>query len=452
MTDSPARVLSDDELDVLELALGGALPPSALVAALRTRPADGAPTVPADAGAAGVVLTDAVLTDAENTPLARLTDPPGGTSAVEPLRPLAAAIGPQWDAAVRRPARDVRAGAGADAAAGLGLLVAEVPTREETDAAAALVAGAGPGAGPAEATESADGAGPGDVLLLVPVARRAPEPGAVGAPGLVRAAQGLAGALAERTGARVTTVVVPWSGLGDVSLDDVAAAYGTARVERLAAHRSPATAERVAALPGVRDEAVRALYPPASAAELNRAASGAHRRGAVVFFTGLSGSGKSTVARALAAELEDDGLGTTLLDGDEVRQHLSKGLGFDRASRETNVERIGYVAALVARHGGIAVAAPIAPFAAGRAHVRAMAEEAGAHFVLVHVSTPLAVCEARDRKGFYARARAGEIAEFTGISSPYEEPEDADLVIDTTDVPVPEAVDRVRRHLAPLLG
>ncbi|WP_020017702.1 adenylyl-sulfate kinase [Promicromonospora sukumoe] len=441
MTDSPARVLDDDELDVLELTLGGALPPSALVTALRARPAGDALSGAGDAGTAGVVLTDA-----ENTPLARLTDLPGGTPAVEPLRPLAAAIGPQWDAAVRRPARDVRAGVGA--AAGLGLLVTEVPTREESDAAATLVAGAGPG----EAVEPADGAGTADVLLLVPVARRAPEPGTVGAPGLVRAAQGLAGTLAERTGARVATVVVPWSGLGDVSLDDVATAYGTARVERLAAHRSPATAERVAALPGVRDEAVRALYPPASAAELTRAASGAHRRGAVVFFTGLSGSGKSTVARALAAELEDDGLGTTLLDGDEVRQHLSKGLGFDRASRETNVERIGYVAALVARHGGIAVAAPIAPFAAGRARVRALAEEAGAHFVLVHVSTPLAVCEARDRKGFYARARAGEVAEFTGISSPYEEPDDADLVIDTTDVPVPEAVDRVRRHLATLLG
>lgn len=441
MTDSPARVLSDDELDVLELALGGAIPPSALVAALRARPADGAPVSLPDAGPAGVVLTDA-----ENTPLARLTDPPGGTPAVEPLRPLAAAIGPQWDAAVRRPARDVRTGAGAVGAAGLGLLVAEVPTHEETDAAAALVSGAAPDTGPGE------GDGAGDVLLLVPVARRAPGPGAVGAPGLVRAAQGLAGTLAERTGARVGTVAVPWSGLGDISLDDVAAAYGTARVERLIAHRSPATAERVAALPGVRDEAVRALYPPASAAELTRAASGAHRQGAVVFFTGLSGSGKSTVARALAAELEDDGMGTTLLDGDEVRQHLSKGLGFDRASRETNVERIGYVAALVARHGGIAVAAPIAPFAAGRARVRALAEEAGAHFVLVHVSTPLAVCEARDRKGFYARARAGEIAEFTGISSPYEEPDDADLVIDTTDVPVPEAVDQVRRHLSALLG
>jgi len=433
MTDTPARVLSDDELDLLELALGGALPASALAAAL--------PGIPADA----------ILTDAENTPLARLTTRPGDLpAALEPLKPVAAAIGPQWDAAVRRPAREVRAGleagSGDDAENSLGLLVTEVPTREEVDAAAALAAAAGPGLG------TGAGRGTSTVLLLVPVARHAPEPGAVGAPGLVRAAQGVAGVLAERVDARVTTVVVPWSGLGGTALEDAAAAYGAARVERLAAHRSPATAESVAALPRMRDEAVRALYPPASAAEVTRAASGAHRRGAVVFFTGLSGSGKSTVARALAAELDDDGLGTTLLDGDEVRHHLSKGLGFDRESRETNVERIGYVAALVAKHGGIAVAAPIAPFAAGRAKVRALAEEAGAHFVLVHISTPLAVCEARDRKGFYAKARAGEIADFTGISSPYEEPADAELVIDTTDVPVPDAVELVRRHLATLLA
>ncbi|WP_129786534.1 adenylyl-sulfate kinase [Promicromonospora panici] len=431
MTETPVRVLSDDELDLLELALGGALPASALAAALPGTPAD------------------AILTDAENTPLARLTTRPGDLpAALEPLKPVAAAIGPQWDAAVRRPAREVRAGleagSGDDAENSLGLLVTEVPTREEVDAAAAL-ATAGPGTGPGTGSSTST------VLLLVPVARHAPEPGAVGAPGLVRAAQGLAGILAERVDARVTTVVVPWSGVGTAPLEDVAAAYGAARVETLAAHRSPATAESVAALPRVRDEAVQSLYPPASAAEVTRAASGAHRRGAVVFFTGLSGSGKSTVARALAAELDDDGLGTTLLDGDEVRHHLSKGLGFDRDSRETNVERIGYVAALVAKHGGIAVAAPIAPFAAGRAKVRALAEEAGAHFVLVHISTPLAVCEARDRKGFYAKARAGEIAEFTGISSPYEEPTDAELVIDTTDVPVPDAVETVRRHLTTLL-
>jgi sulfate adenylyltransferase len=432
MTDIPTRVLSDDELDLVELALGGALSATSLAAAL--------PGVPADV----------VLTDAENTPLARLTVRPGELPGVlEPLKPVPAAIGPQWDDAVRRPAREVRAtlgeSSGDDAGNGLALLVTEVPTREELSAALTLVSGAG--------TATATSGGAGTVLLLVPVARRAPAPGTVGAPGLVRAALGLADSLTEQAGARVTTVAVPWSGLGGTTFEQVAAAYGAARVERLAAHRSPATAERVAALPGVLDEAVRALYPPASAAEVARAAAGgAHRRGVVVFFTGLSGSGKSTVARALAAELEDDGLGTTLLDGDEVRHHLSKGLGFDRESRETNVERIGYVAALVAKHGGIAVAAPIAPFAAGRARVRTLAEEAGAHFVLVHVSTPLAVCEARDRKGFYAKARAGEIAEFTGVSSPYEEPDDAELVIDTTDVPVPDAVETVRRHLTYLLG
>jgi sulfate adenylyltransferase len=167
----------------------------------------------------------------------------------------------------------------------------------------------------------------------------------------------------------------------------------------------------------------------------------------VVFFTGLSGSGKSTIARALADELADeDGRRVTLLDGDEVRQHLSRGLGFDAASREINIDRIAWVAALVAEHGGIAVAAPIAPFASGRANARALARAHGA-FLLVHVSTPLEVCEARDRKGLYARARAGEIPEFTGISSPYEPPEDADVTIDTTDLTVEEAVRRVRQAL-----
>jgi sulfate adenylyltransferase len=428
MTDSPARVLSDDELDLLELTLGGAVPASTLAAALHG------------------LAAETVLTDAENTPLARLATRPGVLpDALEPLKPIAAAIGPQWDAPVRRPAREVRAtleaGSGDHAERCLGLLVTETPTREELDAAAAL-ASAGTPTG--RRTET--------VLLLVPVARRTPEPGTVGAPGLVRAVLGLADVLAERAGVRVTTVAVPWSGLGGVTLEEVAAAYGAAQVETLTAHRSPDTAEQVAALPHVQEEAALALYPPTSAAEVVRAASGTRRRGAVIFFTGLSGSGKSTVARALAAELTDDGLGTTLLDGDEVRHHLSKGLGFDRESREINVERIGYVAALVAKHGGIAVAAPIAPFASGRARVRALADEAGAPFVLVHISTPLEVCEARDRKGLYAKARAGEIPEFTGISSPYEAPDDADLVIDTTDVPVPDAVELVRRHAAELLG
>ena len=136
----------------------------------------------------------------------------------------------------------------------------------------------------------------------------------------------------------------------------------------------------------------------------------------------------------------------TLLDGDEVRQHLSAELGFDALSRERNVERIGWVAAEVARHGGVAIAAPIAPFEASRARVRAMAEAHGA-FLLVWVSTPLEVCEARDRKGLYARARAGEVADFTGISSPFEEPADADLVVDTSVTGVDEAMAVIRAQL-----
>lgn len=191
--------------------------------------------------------------------------------------------------------------------------------------------------------------------------------------------------------------------------------------------------------------ALGAAYPAEALPEL--APTSGQGRGAVVLLTGLSGSGKSTVANALAARLaEEDGHEVTLLDGDEVRQMLSAGLGFDRASRELNVSRIGYVASLVARHGGVAVAAPIAPFAATRAQVRRMAEAVGV-FLLVHVSTPLEVCEARDRKGLYAKARAGEIAEFTGISSPYEPPQDADVVVDTSHLPVEDAVEQVRAAL-----
>lgn len=164
--------------------------------------------------------------------------------------------------------------------------------------------------------------------------------------------------------------------------------------------------------------------------------------GTVVFFTGLSGSGKSTIARALAERLQEAGERTvTLLDGDHVRRLLSSGLGFSKEDRQTNIRRIGWVASLIAASGGDAVCAPIAPFDATRREVRAMAP-AGS-FILVHVSTPLDVCEARDRKGLYTRARAGQIPEFTGISSPYEVPVDADLVINTADVGLDDAVNAI---------
>ncbi len=154
--------------------------------------------------------------------------------------------------------------------------------------------------------------------------------------------------------------------------------------------------------------------------------------GCVVLLTGLSGSGKSTVARALSERLTAGGdHRAVLLDGDDVRRVLSPSLGFTASDREENLRRIGWVAAKIASVGGIAICAPIAPFEQTRAEMREMAE-ASSRFILIYVSTPLEVCEQRDRKGLYARARAGEIKDFTGIDSPYETPTDADLVIDTS--------------------
>ena len=158
------------------------------------------------------------------------------------------------------------------------------------------------------------------------------------------------------------------------------------------------------------------------------------RRGLVLMFTGFSGSGKSTLARDVTEWITSNTSRTvSLLDGDRVRQLLSAGLGFDEASREINVRRIGYVAAEVATHGGIAICSAIAPSARTRSEVRVMAEQSG-DFVLVHVSTPIEECERRDLKGLYAAARQGTVAHFTGISSPYDVPTDADLAVDTSRV------------------
>ncbi len=188
--------------------------------------------------------------------------------------------------------------------------------------------------------------------------------------------------------------------------------------------------------------------PPAVAKELARVRPPRRFRGLVVFFTGFSGSGKSTIARGLADSLRETGERTiTLLDGDVVRRELSAGLGFSRADRDRNVRRIGWVAAEVARHRGMAVACPIAPYESARAAARRMAVEAGAGFVLVHVSTPLEVCEQRDRKGLYARARAGQLRGMTGIDDPYEAPARSELVVDTTAMTVTEAVEVVLSHL-----
>jgi sulfate adenylyltransferase len=168
-------------------------------------------------------------------------------------------------------------------------------------------------------------------------------------------------------------------------------------------------------------------------------------RGAVVFLTGLSGAGKSTIAEALAASLRADGRVVSIVDGDELRR-VAPHLGFDAASREANIRRAAELAEERAREGQVVIAALIAPFERSRRQAREIVERS-ASFILVYVRTPLEVAEARDPKGLYARARAGEIRDFTGIDSPYEEPSDADLVIDTTSMPVPAAVLQIRAVL-----
>jgi sulfate adenylyltransferase len=188
--------------------------------------------------------------------------------------------------------------------------------------------------------------------------------------------------------------------------------------------------------------------PSVVADVVDRDRRGPESQGLVVFFTGLSGSGKSTIARALHDVILEQGDRTvTSLDGDVVRRHLSAGLTFSKEDRETNIRRIGWVAAEISRHGGVAICSPIAPFDATRRQVRAMVEDAGGAFVLVHVATPLEECERRDRKGLYAKARRGEIPEFTGISSPYEEPADAAVRVDTTGRSIEDALGDVLETL-----
>jgi sulfate adenylyltransferase len=168
----------------------------------------------------------------------------------------------------------------------------------------------------------------------------------------------------------------------------------------------------------------------------------ASTRGAVVFLTGLSGAGKSTIAEALATSLQADGRATSIVDGDELRL-LSAHLGFDAASREANIRNAARIARDRAGDGSIVIAALIAPFERSRREAREIVA-GSASFLLVWVRTPLAVAEARDPKGLYVKARAGEIKDFTGIDSPYEEPADADLVIDTTTTSVADAVRQIR--------
>jgi sulfate adenylyltransferase len=186
---------------------------------------------------------------------------------------------------------------------------------------------------------------------------------------------------------------------------------------------------------------------PEVATELQRTHPPRYKQGFTVFFTGLSGAGKSTIAKALLVKLlEMGGRPITLLDGDIVRKNLSSELGFSKEHRDLNIQRIGFVANEITKNGGIAICAPIAPYHSVRKEVRTLIEQHGG-FILVHVATPLEVCEQRDRKGLYAKARAGLIKEFTGISDPYEEPQDAETIIDTSNLTPEEAAQIVLLHL-----
>jgi sulfate adenylyltransferase len=186
---------------------------------------------------------------------------------------------------------------------------------------------------------------------------------------------------------------------------------------------------------------------PEVVTELRRSFPPRHKQGVTIFFTGLSGSGKSTIANVLMTKfLETGGRPATMLDGDLVRKNLSSELGFSKEHRDINIRRIGYVASEITKNGGIAICAPIAPYDATRKYVRQLIEPYGG-FILVHIATSVEVCEQRDRKGLYAKARAGILKEFTGISDPYEVPADAEVTINTGDLSAEEAAQEIFLHL-----
>jgi len=274
-----------------------------------------------------------------------------------------------------------------------------------------------------------------DVVLLA--LNGADTPQRVSPVGLVRATLAAAALLGGRAASdqsrpRIQVVAAPLPSHGDPDVDH---ALG----QQVAANYAPG---EVLAVTGEGE------WPDEIAAIVDQDQPSDDERGFVVFFTGLSGSGKSTLARALHDLILEDGRRTvTSLDGDVVRRNLSAGLTFSKTDRATNIRRIGWVAAEIARHRGIALCSPIAPFDETRKQVRQMVEDAGGEFLLVHVATPLEECERRDRKGLYAKARAGEISEFTGISSPYEEPEDAAVRIDTTGRTIENALEDLMPHL-----
>lgn len=391
----PQHCPSPRELDDLELLITGALAP------IRGFDEPGSPvtlTLPAEVAAAAAEAGAVELVDPEGLPLARVSS--GSTTGGGQVESLThAQYGP-----FRR------------------LHLSPAQVREQY--AGAVFVPVTDALGVAQLEDLAD---EGRLVLLALTGTGTPDD--LSPVGLVRATLAAAALLPD-----AHVVVVPLASHGDAEVDH---ALGVQVVGNYAGpDRVHALTESDGELP---DEV-------AAIVDFDRPGPGA--RGLVLFFTGLSGSGKSTLARALQDKVLEQGHRTvTSLDGDVVRRNLSAGLSFSREDRETNIRRIGWVAAEIARHGGVAICSPIAPFDETRQQVRAMVEEAGGEFFLVHVATPLEECERRDRKGLYAKARLGLIPEFTGISSPYEEPEDAAVRVDTTGRTIEDALADVEKAL-----
>jgi len=294
---------------------------------------------------------------------------------------------------------------------------------------------------------------PGTQVIPVPLRPyHAPESGELALRAIVAAAYGATHLLADKPvtpggGGPRPGPVIPVLSPGDWAYDPAAEVWRPLSLIEAGTERTDLASGELEDMLDRGVEVPSWFTPPAVAQELGLARPPRRERGLVIFLTGLSGSGKSTLARALRDALSERSERTvSLLDGDLVRSLLSAGLTFSRPDRDLNIARIGFVATEVARHGGIAICAPIAPYAQARREVRRAVQEVG-DFLLIHVATPAEVCEARDRKGLYAKARAGLIDHFTGVSDPYEEPDDADLVIDTSVVTRQQALDAVMRLL-----
>jgi sulfate adenylyltransferase len=289
---------------------------------------------------------------------------------------------------------------------------------------------------------------PGTLVVPVPLATR--DVGAereIKLRAVVAASYGATHLFTDEPEAPVATAAIPVVSAGDWAYDRAAEVWRPLALIEPGTERADLAMGELEDLLDRGEEVPAWFTPPAVAAELRRARPPRTERGLVIFLTGLSGSGKSTIARGVRDALSERGdRSVSLLDGDLVRELLSAGLTFSRADRDLNIARIGFVATEVARAGGIAICAPIAPYAQARARVRSMAAEVG-DFLLVHVATPVQVCEARDRKGLYAKARSGLIDNFTGVSDPYEEPTDAELTIDTSAMSRQQSVDAVLRLL-----